>query len=131
MVVSRQAFKQWMRDKANILYHCPHCKERSFDTIKAVQKDAKDDECTKCYKSRKKYKGKRKMTIDFDMDPLPNGYEWAIYDLKATIVEEMLVSPVLTIFRAYILPTGAIHVYKIGCRRTFCSTTNTSQALEA
>ena len=108
MDVSRQAFKQWMDEKHRDLYHCPWCKERSFTTFKASQKDAEDGECTKCYNSRKKYNGKRKMTIDFDMDPFPSGYSWAILDLKPTIVEEMLVSPVLTIFRAYILPTGAV-----------------------
>ena len=45
------------------------------------------------------------------MDPFPNGFRWDIYDLKLSMVEEMLVSPVIAIFKAYVLPSGT-HSYK-------------------
>ena len=48
------------------------------------------------------------MTVDFDMDPFPHGYQFGIYNAQPTVFEEIFVSPILTIFRAYILPTEAM-----------------------
>ena len=109
MELSREAFLHWIKVTHEIsLYHCPCCKERRFDTQRCMKKDAKDEECIRCYQHRKQYDGRRKFTVTFDMDPFPNGYCWAIHWLHATMIEEMLVAPILTIFRVYILPSGAV-----------------------
>lgn len=109
MELSHEAFLHWIKVTHDIsLYHCPCCKERRFDTHLCTKKDAKDEECTRCYQHRKQYDGRRKFTVTFDMDPFPNGYDWAIHWLHATMIEEMLVAPILTIFRVYILPSGAV-----------------------
>ena len=42
-ISSGKLFKQWIDEKHTSMYHCPWCKERSFKTIKADQKDAEGD----------------------------------------------------------------------------------------
>lgn len=56
----------------------------------------------------KKIQWKKENDCRFYMDPFTSRYCWAISDFKPAIVEEMLVSLFVTIFRAYILPTGAV-----------------------
>jgi len=99
----------WSQSLIENLYHCPLCKERSLETIKATYQDAKNEECTKCYTSRKKNGGIRKMTAENNMDPFPaikGGFNWDLFRRNISVVEEMITSPILSIFKAYILPSG-------------------------
>ena len=76
---------------------------------KAAYPDAEEDECTKCYTSRKQNNGIRKMTDKNYTDPFPDrlgGFNWNLFKINISVVEEMITSPILTIFKAYILPSG-------------------------
>jgi len=57
--------------------------------MKCTANDAKDGECTACYKQRKN-EGIRTFSADNNMDPFPNGFPRVIFDLQLTPIEEML-----------------------------------------
>ena len=89
--------------KVKNLYHCPTCKERSLETKKSVKHNAEEDECERCYSDRSKY-GLYRFGKANKMDPFPYGFHWFIKNLKLSAIEEMLISPVITVFKAYQLP---------------------------
>ena len=96
--------------KVKNLYHCPTCKERSLETKKSVKHNAEEDECERCYSDISKY-GLYRFGKANKMDPFPYGFHWFIKNLKLSAIEEMLISPVITVFKAYQLPSG-VHKYR-------------------
>jgi hypothetical protein len=78
-------------------FHCPVCKERSFET-KSV--DAAGTECTKCRKSRNSNPGRHAVySKDNDGDPLPKDLHMTLPSL--TVIEEMLIARIHVVMKCF------------------------------
>ena len=71
---------------------------RSSTTTKCTANDAKEGECTGCYKQWKKEGVRRTFSsADNNMDPFTNVFPREISDLQLTPIEEMLITPVIDV----------------------------------
>jgi len=110
IIAAGQLFFSEIRKAVDGIYHCPLCKERNLETRRSLKRGSKEAECEKCFESRNNNKidGRsiRIMTKENFMDPFPNGFPYQIFKLNLTPIEEMLISPVIAVFKVYQLSSG-------------------------